>query len=125
MKITILWEHHDFDGIDNSLYPYGIYKFVLPVKEKGVLKDLLKGKNEDKIEVDLLLNDDTLSVLTYLFKTPSDYATDCLVIYPEENIQHIGYLEIKENKKLIFYPITKKEIEEVEELEKKAITKIQ
>lgn len=121
--VTILWEHHDFDGIVNSAYPYGIYKFDLPVQKETIIGKYLNKKTNEELKLNLILNDDILSVLTYLFGERSDFSSDCTLIYPKKKIQHKGYLVITKEKELIFNPTLERKNKEIEELEKRAIVK--
>lgn len=122
-SVTILWEHHDFDGIINPAYPYGIYKFDLLIQEETIIDKYLNKKENKELRLNLVLNEDTLPVLTYLFGKRSEFPSDCTLIYPKKKIQHGGYLLITKEKELIFNPTLERKNKEIEELEKRAIVK--
>lgn len=76
-SVTILWEHHDFDGIINPAYPYGVYKFDLLIQEETIIDKYLNKKENKELRLNLVLNEDTLPVLTYLFGKRSEFPSDC------------------------------------------------
>lgn len=118
--VTILWKNPDFEGKSNLLYPYEIYKFNLPVQEERIIEKYFNKKTDEEVRLNLILNDDVLSIFLYLF---GEMSSDCILIYPKKKIQHKGYLLITKEKELIFNPTLKREDKEIEELEKKAIVK--
>lgn len=126
MKLTLLWEHHELDGIPKELFPTGFYKFNFVVNKKHNLLEKFLNKFHKKITgytFSLVISDDGFDRMYKLFDKPNDYSTDCLVVCPEENIKHFGYFNITEDKKIIFYPINEADPKEIINREKNAINK--
>lgn len=93
--VTILWKNPDFKGKSNLLYPYEIYKFNLPIQEERIIEKYFNKKTDEEVRLNLILNDDVLSIFLYLFE---EMSSDCILIYPKEKIQHKGYLQITKEK---------------------------
>ena len=124
MKLTLLWEHHDFDGISEDLFAFGIHKFDFTVNKKYNLLENFLNKLQKKITgytFSLVIPDEKFEVIYKLFDKPSDYYFDCLVICPEEKIKHFGYFNITEDKKIVFYPIKEVEPKELTDRENNII----
>ncbi|GAA6326240.1 hypothetical protein F350042L8_33380 [Fusobacterium ulcerans] len=63
------------------LYPYEIYKFNLPVQEETIIEKIFNKKGNDEVRLNLILNDDVLSMFLYLFE---EMSSDCILIYPKK-----------------------------------------
>lgn len=116
MQLIILWDHHELDGINTPLYEYGVHKLEFEVKRKEnfIKKFIAKLKKEVlPLVFEMNISDTEFDTLYSLFKFPNDYYSDFLVICSEENLHHCGYLSINSNKQIIFYPTTKRSIEEI------------